>query len=172
VLYSKGGKTHSIKSCPLLTTFTKICKSAGLANFTVSQEGVSASLVNVAVKLESMAKEVDAWKKEVRSMLSVHNKWLEALEKKMGLKHKAETPSESSTPAKKRKGKKAKGQQQSGGGNTQVQALGSGQQPAGKPKPQQTQLQQGGNKGRGKQQAKLTAPREGADWGASSSLLD
>ena len=127
-LYAKGGKIHSTNGCPLLMTFNKVRKSANLMPITSSQDGWVATQVKAAIKPETVVKEVDSWKKEVRGELSAHTKRLDALEKKTGLKHKVEDTGQSEGPVKKRRGRKArKGNAQTGGGNAPANATGSGQ---------------------------------------------
>lgn len=62
-----------------------------------------------------MAKDVDKWQKEFRGMLSAFEKRLGTVEKKCGVKHKADE-AESSTPPKKKKGKKESGNSTDSGG--------------------------------------------------------
>ena len=124
---SKGGKTHSTLSCPLLSTFNKVRKNANLIPITISREGVSASLKKNAVKAESVAKDVDKWQKEFRGMLSAFEKRLGTVEKKCGIKRKADEAESSATP-KKKKGKKESGNGAETGGNPKPQGAGSGSQ--------------------------------------------
>jgi hypothetical protein len=105
---SKGGKPHTTLQCLLLSTFNKVRKNTNLIPITISQEGVSASLKKNAVKAESVAKDVDKWQKEFRGMLSAFEKRLGTVEKKCGVKHKADE-AESSTTPKKKKGRKESG---------------------------------------------------------------
>jgi hypothetical protein len=115
VVMSKGNKTHTTLACPLLSTFNKVWKNANLIPITISREGVSASLKKNAVKAESVAKDVDKWQKEFRGMLSAFEKRLGTVEKKCGVKRKADE-AESSTPPKKKKGKKESGNSTDSGG--------------------------------------------------------
>jgi hypothetical protein len=134
---SKGNKTHTTLSCPLLSTFNKVQKNTNLIPITISREGVSASLKKNAVKAESVAKDVDKWQKEFRGMLSAFEKRLGTVEKKCGVKRKADK-AESSTPPKKKKGKKESGNGMDGGGK------------APKPKGAGSDQQQPPKKGKGK----------------------
>jgi len=145
-IYAKGGKTHSARTCPLASTFNKVRKSASLTPITCTSEGFSASLIKAAVKPETVAKEVDAWKKEVRGTLAAHDKRLAVLEKKAGLKRKADDTDKSSQPSNKKE-KKGKKKQQTGGGGAGAKASDSGPQ---QPKPSSS----GGGKGKGGGKAK------------------
>ncbi|KAF8258017.1 hypothetical protein EI94DRAFT_1708404 [Lactarius quietus] len=145
-IYAKGGKTHSVKACPLASTFNKVRKSASLTLITCTSEGFSASLIKAAVKPETVVKEVDAWKKEVQGMLAAHDKRLASLEKKAGLKHKADDTDKSSQPPNKKE-KKGKKKQQVGGGGAGAKASDSS--------PQQPKLSSSGSgKGKGGSKAK------------------
>ena len=132
--FSKGGKAHQMLGCPLLATFNKVRKSASLAPIILSGDGVHASLQKVPVKAESVAKDVDKWQKEFRGMVSALEKRVDTLEKKVGVKRKADPPK--SPPATKKSKK-----DQSGGkgkakdeGSSQPKASGSGQSGSGKGK--------------------------------------
>ena len=77
---------------PLLATFNKVCKSASLAPIILSGDGIHASLQKALVKAESMAKDVDKWQKEFCGMVSALEKRVDTLEKKVGVKCKADPP--------------------------------------------------------------------------------
>ncbi|KAH9051481.1 hypothetical protein EDB87DRAFT_1694602 [Lactarius vividus] len=77
---------HDGGHCPLLTTFNKVRKAAGLTPITLSQNKVNVSLQKEPIKVETVAKENDKQFKELRGEVAALTKRVAALEKKAGIK--------------------------------------------------------------------------------------
>lgn len=117
-IFAKGGKTHKATGCPTLATFNKLRKNASLTPITLTRTGPAGTMQKTPVKAEAVQKDVEKWQKEFRGMLSSHDKQLTAVEKKCGLKRKAEAGESSFTPTKKSKKEKGKGKAEGNNGQS------------------------------------------------------